>query len=93
MKVKNRWTVVQHSGFGYGGNATFMKSLEVREVNNMADVKAILKAGGLFFNSYTEATKYEEEEPYKDNDSIIPCVQGTFADVKVDGLAIYIPKR
>lgn len=88
-----KWTLVQHSGYGYGGNAGFKYGLETREINNVTDLRKVMKAGGVVFDNYMDAGRAEEELPYKNNSSLYPKVHGTFSDEMIDGLRIYIPVR
>lgn len=95
MSKINLWTVVQHSGYGYGGDATFMRGLETRTVDNVKDRNTVTKAGGLLFDSYSHAEDWVEAEMYRgqptDLEHMVPQALGTFADKSVDGLAIYVP--
>ena len=92
--VPQRWTIVQHSGFGYGGHASFERGVESRRVDTQEDQIKVVKAGGLLFETYEKAEGYVDEEPYLGQDvkSLCPCVQGTFSEHKIDNLRIYIPK-
>lgn len=86
--ARTRWTVVQHSGFGYGNKPGFEKALETRQLDTEADQQLVLKVGGKLFDSYTEATEYEENNV---GEGMLPQAPGTFSEEKVDGLRIYIP--
>jgi hypothetical protein len=84
-------TLVQHSGFGYGSKVAFYKGVETRTLETGMDVLRVAVAGGLIYNSYAEAEDAAEAENYpEEHTGIIPCVEGTFADLEIDGLRVYI---
>ena len=93
----NLFTVVQHSGCGYGGDYTFRRGLEVRNVDNAKDRNAVQKAGGLLFDTWGKADNYCDEEMYRDVPEgafvLVPRAPGTFAAAEVDGLRVYVPPR
>jgi len=94
ITVPPRWTIVQHSAFGYKGNLGFEKGLETRQVKTQAEQITVVKAGGLLFETYDKAEAYSEEEPYKGQTvvhALLPYAQGTFSEHKIDGLRIYLP--
>lgn len=95
MKNEFRWTLVQHSGFGYNGDSTFERGLEVRQIRNPVDIKLVENSGGVLFESYSEADSVAEDWMYPDdgNSSLVPAAMGEFSDQKIDGLRIYIPVR
>lgn len=88
--VRTRWTVVQHSGAGYGGNQGFAQALEVRSLATKKEQEVVLKAGGKLFDSWKEANDYEEKINLG-GEGIYPQAPGTFAEVLIDGLKVYIP--
>lgn len=91
---QTKHTIVQHSGFGYGGDHMFAKGLETRRVATVALARKIEQAGGLLFDSYAKAEDFAEAAMYPpDNSGLIPSARGTFAGLEVDGLALYIPVR
>ncbi len=93
-KVPTRYTIVQHSGFGYNGNLSFEKGLETRRVETQDDQIKVVRAGGLLFENYNDAEEYTETEPYKgDAKALMPYAHGTFSESMIDGLRIYIPKK
>jgi hypothetical protein len=87
------YTIVQHSGFGYGGNTQFEKALETRHVSTQRDAEAIRRAGGIVFQTYIAADGFTEREQYPPGHAgLIPDASGEFsATIKVDGLALYLP--
>ena len=102
MTEPNKYTVVQHSGFGYGSDPQFQHGLESRSVLTKAERERVTKAGGLLFDTYTEAEDFAADAMYgtfKDDPGntrtfdLTPRAKGTFSDKKVDGLRIYIPVR
>jgi hypothetical protein len=95
-KYKVKFTLVQHSGFGYGGKEGFAHGVEERTIDNKRDEEKVIKAGGLIFEDYMEAVEFEEKvngisDPA--STSLYPQAKGTFSDKEIDGLKIYIPVR
>lgn len=94
-------TIVQHSGAGYAGKEGFAKGLETRWINGKRELNRVLKAGGLVFgddlnsrDGYKEAEEFAEKAMYPEgHNSIYPNAQGTFSDLEIDELKIYIPVR
>lgn len=93
MKSDAKYTLVQHSGFGYGGDRQFMMAVELRQVDGR-QIESVKKAGGVLFSTYTEADEAEQSENYpSDVKGLIPCVLGSFhTKSKIDDLKVYIPK-
>lgn len=87
-----KYTVVQHSGYGYGNKEEWEHGLETRFVEKKSEIARIERAGGLLFDSYSEAEKFAEEAMWID-DTMEPKAQGTFSNLKIDDLAIYVPVR
>lgn len=91
MKKDWKWTLVQHSGFGFGYKLQFRLAVEERIVEG-PDIERVRKAGGVLFETYEEAMGAEELENYPPGvEGLIPRVRGTFHRNKVKGLAIYLP--
>ena len=96
---RRAWTVVQHSGYGYGGDPQFERGLEVRELGVHGEPFArelgrVKTAGGLVFDSMADATGFEHRAPYPDGyEGLIPRAAGSFSDRTIDGLRIYVPVR
>ena len=87
-------TLVQHSGYGYGNKPQFQRAVETREVRTKREQDAVLRAGGVLFETYSEAENAAEKENYPpDVEGIVPSVRGSFSSTKLDQLAIYIPKK
>jgi hypothetical protein len=88
----DKWTLVQHSGFGYGGNPEFRKAVETRSLSKAAEVKKVKAAGGVVLDSYGSASDREFDENYPEEvQGLVPHCRGTFAKTEIDGLKIYIP--
>jgi hypothetical protein len=88
----DKWTIVQHSGFGYAGKETFRHATETRKLSNKTELKAVQKAGGLVFDSYAEAEDFSDRANYPIGyQGIVPNARGTFSVREIDGLAVYIP--
>ena len=91
--VPKRYTVVQHSGFGYAGDETWEQGLEIRSVDTKAEQDLVRKADGVLFDTYHEADEFIERAMYPENyQGLIPKAQGEFSDKEIDQLRIYIPK-
>lgn len=93
-KTDPKWTIVQHSAYGYKGEHQFEKGLESREVRSREAQRAVEKVGGQLFDSYIEAETWAAEEQYPDPSyrGLIPQAPGEFAETGVNGLAIYVPR-
>ena len=96
---RRAWTVVQHSRYGHGGDPQFEHRLEVLELGVHGEPFArelgrAEVAGGIVFDSLTEAAESERRAPYPDGyKGLIPRAAGSFSDRTIDGLRIYIPIR
>jgi hypothetical protein len=83
-----KYTLIQHSG-SYAGNWEFDHAVEERSIVG-AEATAILKAGGLVFDTYNDATEAQERYNYpSDVTGLIPHAKGRFTDVA--GFRIFIP--
>jgi hypothetical protein len=91
-KVQPKWTIVQHSGFGYGGKPGFEKAIETRQVSTLKEQTTVLKAGGLLFDDWKTADDYEND-PKVVGEGMYPRVPGTFSNHEIDGLKIYVPPK
>lgn len=90
---ESKYTLVQHSGFGYAHKEAFRLAVESREVSGK-DIERVKKVGGVLFDTYGEAMDAEDRENYPPGvEGICPKVRGTFHHSVVDGLAIYLPDR
>jgi hypothetical protein len=93
-RIPAKYTVVQHSGFGYGNNPQFAKGLEVRTVSTKADQDTALKAGGVLFDTYNAADEFCDRAMWPDEQGgldLIPRARGRFSETTIDGLRVYIP--
>lgn len=89
-----KWTVVQHSAWGYGRNGEFAHGLETKPVTTKIMQEGILKAGGVLFDDYNEAEDWAHREMYPEHvTGLIPQAPGRFADKHIQGLALYIPRE
>jgi len=83
--MSDRYTLVAHTGLP--------NAVELRGVTN-AQAARIEAAGGVLFNTYTEADKAEEAENYPPNvQGLIPCPRGRFTHASGFGETIYIPLK
>jgi len=88
------WTLVQHSAYGYKGDLVFRDAVEDRHLSLDSEVQKVRAAGGLLFESYTEAVDAAEAANYPpEAQGMVPVVRGTFSRKKIDGLSIYIPEK
>jgi hypothetical protein len=93
-KPNRNWTLVQHSAYGYAGDTTFKRGVEMQGIDTKAALLRVQKAGGMVFDSYDAASEAEYNENYPDNvKGIVPKASGSFSSHKVNGLAIYIPAK
>jgi hypothetical protein len=94
---KDRYTVVQHSGYGYAEDATFLEGLESRPLETDAQIARINRIGGAVFDSYGEAEDFCDWAMYiaHATPGIVPEALkiGEFDRLQVDGLAIFKPKK
>lgn len=85
------YTLVQHSGFGYGNDVRFRRAVELRSCG-IHDARRVHKVGGLLLATYRQASDLEYKLNYPPGfDGMIPRCSGSFAKAKVDGLRIYVP--
>ena len=97
-----KWTLVQHSAFGYAGNRQFERAVQIETLTKASEVRAVQAAGGLLFDDYGKASEREFAENYPPEfDKDKPCVpprltpmaQGRFSRRTVANLAIYLPPQ
>jgi|tagenome__1003787_1003787.scaffolds.fasta_scaffold20165400_3 hypothetical protein len=92
---QEKWTLVQHSGFGYGEKPGWEHAVEMRQITTDVELKRVQSVGGYVFDSYEEADKQEMASNYPkgttDNPLTYPEVLGTFSHKTLDDLKIYIP--
>jgi hypothetical protein len=92
--VTDKWTVVQHSGYGYNDNPQFEQAVEVRQIHTKGELRLVERVGGVLFDGYLLAEEFAEHANYPaDHNGIIPAAKGTFSKLAIDGLKIYIPVR
>jgi len=90
------WTIVQHSGWGYGQKPGFEKGLEPREIPTRALRNLVERVGGVVYEDYLEADEAAHElmfPPGHPEHMLYPNFMGTFSEKKIDGLRIAIPRR
>lgn len=87
----DRYTVVQHTGYGYKGDPQFERGLQAVRVSSKEAQRNVEKVGGQLFHSLKEAEQWAMAEMYPGGAGLIPLAPGTFADVGINGLAIYCP--
>jgi len=95
LKVE-RWTLVQHSGFGYAEKPGWEHAVETRRITTERELLDVTNEGGMIFESYNDAdtAEYKENYPEGAGDRLTyPEVKGTFSDKLLDGLKIYVPAK
>lgn len=96
MTKIDKWTVVQHSGFGYAQKPGFEKAVEVRNLTTVGEMRKVEKAGGVVFDNYREADDFCDSENFPEGVPgvpLYPSVRGTFSFTEIDGLRIYVPRK
>jgi hypothetical protein len=89
-----KYTVVQHSGYGYASNPEFKYGLEERALTTPSQVKRVESVGGVVLDGYVAASELAEKWNYPPTvRTLAPdCSSlGTFSKKMIDGLAIFIP--
>jgi hypothetical protein len=87
-----KYTLVQHSA-GVAGHSMFQQAVELRSITEK-QAKAVLKAGGVVFETYNEALDAEEANNYPpDLAGLVPKAPGTFSEFKVYGSPVYLPAK
>jgi hypothetical protein len=93
-KAPLKYTLVQHSGFGYGGDSRFSRAVEERGVDTLTECKKISQQGGLLYDTYGEAIDAAFAENYPPSvRGMVPRCGGRFARHQVDGLRLYLPVK
>jgi hypothetical protein len=93
-KFKPHWTLVQHSGYSYGGDSQFQKGVEERQVSTAREAERITKAGGVLLDSYLKARDLAMKEMYPSGEGLIPDARGTFnRRVLIGRLPLYVPAK
>ena len=93
-RTEPKYTVVQHSGFGYSAKDGFEHDLEPRRVTTQREQDAVTRVGGVLFGDWKDADDYCEAESYPGDGVALALhgrAPGTFADLEVDGLRVYVP--
>ena len=86
------WTIVQHSGYGYGSNPQFRSGLETRRITTKRQLNQIIGIGGLVFDEYTKAEAETMRLMYPVGyTGLIPIARGSFVSLQIDGLHLYVP--
>jgi len=86
------FTLVQHSGWAAAGKWDFKNAVELRTLSGTS-AEDIRKAGGLIFDTYSEASIAEHNENYPPElKGMIPRVNGSFSNKEVQGQKLYIPE-
>jgi hypothetical protein len=84
-----KYTLVRHSAWTAAGFGQFEHAVELCSVEPK-QLTAIARAGGLIFNTYTEASDREDAENYPEEvKGLIPYARGKFKIV--GNLDLYIP--
>lgn len=94
--MAEKYTLVQHSGYGYGQKPGFEKGLEVRSLTSQKEINLVKKVGGMLFDTYAEASEAEMRMQYPPGhlpNNFYPGFLGSFSDKEIDGLKIAITLR
>lgn len=91
MEQGRKYTVVQHSGYGYGGQQGFRQGLEPIGIGGAA-IERVAGAGGLLFDTYAEAHEFAVKEAWPQGAGLLPQAPGAYSSTQVAGLAVYIPR-
>lgn len=87
-----KYTLVQHSGYGYAERSEFKAAVETRMITRAAEERRVLNAGGIVLDKPSDAYRREDEENYPPGTpGLTPRAKGSFSRKKIDGLPIYIP--
>ena len=90
-KTTMAYTLVQHSGCGYGGKSGFARAVETRPLDKRQET-AVRKVGGLVIPTLELANRIVEDVNYPPEvQGLYPCCRGTFSIKEVDQLKIYLP--
>ena len=92
--MNTKFTIVQHSAMAYKGDTDFRHGLEEYFIRTKREENKVLKAGGIIFDSYIEASDFCMKAMYpNESDGLIPEAKGIFSESDLNGLKIYIPIR
>lgn len=92
--VSNKWTIVQHSGYGYSHKPGFRRAVETRQLHTVGELKRVERNGGVVFDSYLDAETFAEKANFPPGTrGLYPQARGTFSSQMIDGLRIYKPVR
>lgn len=88
----SKYTLVQHSGYGYAGKPEFQAAVELKEIKGK-EIDKVKRAGGAVFDDYREGSEAETRENYPPGVvGLIPNVRGRFhKTVSIDRLKVYLP--
>ena len=91
------YAIVQHSGFGYGGDRQFYGGLETRPLTTKAQYDRAERAGGVVFDNYCIAEDFCEWAQYTASKvaGLIPLADrvGKFSLLTIDSLQIFMPRQ
>lgn len=93
VTIKTQFTLVQHSGFEYGGNVEMIKALEVRPVSSRAQISSVVKSGGCLFADYNSAAMHIKHIENPENPGVVSSPKGNFSHRRIDGLKIFVPSE
>ena len=95
MKLADeRWTLVQHSAYGYQAKPGWDKAVETRRITTTEELARVQSVGGYVFESYDAADDQEMKSNYPKGTGptlMYPECLGTFSHKEIDGLKIYMP--
>ena len=95
MKLKDeRWTLVQHSAYGYQAKPGWDKAVETRQITTTEELARVQSVHGYVFETYDAADDQEMKSNYPKGTTdtlTYPECLGTFSHKEIDGLKIYMP--
>ncbi len=89
MKAPIGYTLVQHSGYAWGGDNTFARAVEVVGITRKSEKKLVESSGGIVFENWIEADDFSMDVMYPNNTGIVPSADGGFGPM-LNGLKIYV---
>lgn len=86
------YTLVQHTGFTVGGKPAFRNAVEARSVQTKKQERAVRRAGGLIYRTYSDAREAEQSTNFPPEvKGLIPRANGRFVTRSAFDEPIFIP--
>lgn len=85
------YTLVEHSGSAWGGNASFVNGVETVCITTKKQRQIVEEAGGVIFEKWIDADEFSMAVMYPDDGTgLIPKARGRFGP-PINALRLYIP--